>query len=273
MVKSLTNSSVFFAVIIPLSALFTIIAGADVANADATVTYVTVPTGKPVPVPIPGFTLTGAGCIDAPGLTADATVPGPDSTTFQFAFWNLNGKLNFNPTVAFCWGATNTFATAWYVQEGLGGPCIPTSTSTTCVQTFAYSLRHNEFLANGTAIESVVPDGTAWTSPSTTVLTNVNEAITAKAEINFPQGPEPFFYWTQLSPSLNPPSSQFNPIFEAKQGSTVWELAAYGPNPCQALIDEAKACFIELGEIKGGGTFCRELGMNALKCQDGELPR
>jgi hypothetical protein len=210
--------------------ILAVIASAGVANAaKVTVNYKTFPTG-----PTLDSTVVTTGCVTS---TADTF---PD---YQFLFWDDQGAIVWSPTVSICVGSRNTVANAWYVHTG-GGPCPPTGCY---VATFAFSIDHNEVLQNGTPIALVTPNSpVAWTgSPSTSVLTNNAESISAASALAFPHhASEPFRYWQELGTSAETP---IGIVYQAAQNSTAWVIAFYGPDPCDSIRWELQSCVQEPG--------------------------
>ena len=228
--KTVNNICVSFA-----KCILAVISYVGVATAGhITVTYQTFPSG-----PI----------LDSNITTACESATAKSFLGYEFLFWDNQGSISWSPTVSICAGATDTVATAWYLQTCVGpcvgGPCPPPGCYVT---TFAFSTDHNEVLARGTPILMVNPNSpVAWASPSTTVLTTnpLGESITAKSTLAFPpHAAEPFRYWQQLGTSAETPISK---VYNASSNSTAWVIAFYGPDPCQLLENELAACEEELG--------------------------
>src|ERR1700733_6473738 len=146
--------------------LLAAILGAGFANAQVVaVTNAQFPMGGA----LPGGDTLKTGCETE---TAQETII-DTAGTYTFLFWNVNGSVQWSQTATFCTGATNGFATAWYVLNG-DGNCTPPNCS---VRTFGFDLKDNVALpvADGTPIglvsPNLQPNGTpAWTSPSVYVL-------------------------------------------------------------------------------------------------------
>jgi len=216
---------------------------------EVTVSYQTFPSG-----PVLDSNVISAGCDTATAQTF------PD---YEFLFWDNNGSLSFTPTVTICAESANTFATAWYVETGCSGPCNCPSAG--CfVTTFAFSIDHNKVLANGTPIQLVSPNSPlAWTSPSTTVLTNGPESISAKSSLAFPPyAAEPFRFWQELGTSTETPSGV---VYQAGKNDTAWVVAFYGPDPCQNLRNELASC--EDGDGLHGPLNCAPIAKALAMCE------
>jgi hypothetical protein len=86
----------------------------------------------------------------------------------------------------------------------------------------------------------------AWTgSPSTSVLTNSAESISAASALAFPHhASEPFRYWQELGSSTETP---IGIVYQAAQNSTAWVVAFYGPDPCDFIRGEVQSCLEEPG--------------------------
>jgi len=182
---------------------------------------------------------------------------------YEFLFWDNQGVLSWSPTVTICPGSTNTIASAWYLATGCSGVCnCPPSGC--YVTTFAFSIDHQEVLANGTPIASVAPNSPVkWTSPMTTVLTNTSENITANSSIAFPSyAAEPFRYWQQLGTTTQTPIGE---VYDASQNSSAWVVAFYGPDPCQTQRNEVASCLEDDGE--GGKLNCAPFGKALELCE------
>jgi hypothetical protein len=226
--KTANKTALYF-----LIGILAVIASAGVANAaKVTVNYRTFPTG-----PTLDTTVVSTGCATS---TAD-TFP-----YYQFLFWDAQGVISWSPTVTICVGSGNTVATAWYVATGCTGicGCPPSGCSVT---TFAFSIDHDEVLRNGTPIALVTPNSpVAWTgSPSTSVLTNSAESISAASALAFPHhASEPFRYWQELGSSTETP---IGIVYQAAQNSAAWVVAFYGPDPCDFIRGEVQSCLEEPG--------------------------
>ena len=242
--KTANKIAIYFAI-----GILTIIAGAGVANASkVTVTSQTFPSG-----PVLQSTVVSTGCVTS---TADTF---PD---YEFLFWDNQGVLSWSQTVSICVGSGNTTATAWYLAIGDGGPCPEAGCYVT---TFAFSIDHDEILATGTPIALVAPNSpVAWTgSPSTTVLTNSAENISAQSALAFPPySAEPFRYWQQLGTSTDSP---IGVVFNATKNSTALVVAFYGPDPCQSYREALQSCEEQDGE--GGHLNCAPFGKALQLCE------
>jgi hypothetical protein len=221
-----------------------VIAGATFANGqEMTVKYLSFPTGSPE---FSHSTIKGC-LVKSPAPEHEFRIEGSTTETYDFAFWDVNGKLSFDRTQSFCSDPKKeTSATAWYLLTG-GGNCPTTGCFVT---TFAFSLDHQVALQSGTAIEVVKPNTpTAWTSPSTTVLTNSAEAITAQGSLTFPSyGAESFLYWKQLMLRKTSPPTPPGSIFNATQNDTAYIVAFYGPDPCLKEREALNSCLEGPGE-------------------------
>jgi len=230
--------------------LFASILSVGVAYAgEVTVSYQTFPSG-----PVLDTNVISAGCDTATAQTF------PD---YEFLFWDNNGTISFTPTVSICAQSTNTIATAWYVETGCSGPCNCPQAG--CfVTTFAFSIDHDKVLTDGTPIELVSPNSPlAWTSPSTTVLTNSPESISAKSSLAFPPyAAEPFRFWQELGTSTETP---IGVVYQAGKNDTAWVVAFYGPDPCQTLRNEFQSCMY--GDGPHGPLNCAPIGKALIMCE------
>jgi hypothetical protein len=227
-----------------------VIASVGVANAaEVNVNYQTFPAG-----PVLDTTIVSTGCATSTAYSF------PD---YEFLFWDNQGAISFSPTVSICVGSTNTVATAWYLPTGCTGTCS-CPPSGCYVTTFAFSIDHDEVLANGTSIALVAPNSPlAWASPSTTVLTNTAESISAKSALAFPpHAAEPFRFWQQLGTTTETPMGV---VYQASQNSTAYAVAFYGPDPCQTLRNELTSCLEGLGE--GGKLNCAPFSKALQACE------
>jgi hypothetical protein len=232
--------------------ILAVVAGAGVANAaKVTVTDQTLPSG-----PVLQSTVVSTGCVTS---TADTF---PD---YEFLFWDNQGVLSWSPTVSICVGSGNTTATAWYLALGDCTGTCGCPPDGCYVTTFAFSIDHNEVLASGTPIALVAPNSpVAWPgSPSTTVLTNSAESISAASALAFPPySAEPFRYWQQLGTSSQTP---IGVVYQAGKNSTAWVIAFYGPDPCQIYHEELQSCEEQDGE--GGHLNCAPFGKELQACE------
>lgn len=175
---------------------------AGIANAagKVTVKYKSFPTGAVLlDLGTSKGCYTGTAKKDFYGVTT--TTP-PMLITYQFIFWDVYGEENTDRKLMnFCPGDADTFATAWYLEVGGSGSCPPTPSTCCSAATWAFALDKDEVIPGTTPIASVTPNGppTAWTSPSTTVLTCVKETIAAQTDIVVAKfSPEKFQYWMEL---------------------------------------------------------------------------
>jgi hypothetical protein len=153
------------------------------------------------------------------------------SATYQFLFWNEDGKLHPDRTVTYTPpGGTKDFLTAWYIQTSGGPPCAPNC----AVSTYAFSLTDDGVMKGVTPISAVNIAG-LWTSPSTTVSTTTTSGpivITARASIVPPSPAATFDSWL-------PRKEASGDTFTAQDGSDAEAIAFYTepkrpplPQPC-----------------------------------------
>jgi hypothetical protein len=190
----------------------------------------------------------------------------PPIAGYQFLFWDNQGTISWNTTVSICSGSGDTVANAWYLDISGGGPCPPTGCY---VQTYAFSTDHNLVIGPGagagTPIALVAPNSpVAWTTPSTTVLTNhAAENISAESALAFPPyAAEPFRFWQVLNTTTETP---IGIVYNATVNDTAWVVAFYGPDPCQTLRAEFQSCEQGLGE--GGKLNCGPIGKALQACE------
>ncbi len=231
--KTANKVSISFAVCI-----LAVIVGVGVANAQqVTVTYQPFPTGA---------------AFDTNVITSCDNATATSYPGYDFLFWNNQGTIVWTSAVDICPGSGNTVATAWYLPTGGGnGPCPPAGCSLT---TWAYSIDHNliigPYAGAGTPIALVTPNSpVAWPgAPSTSVLTNQAESVSAQSSLAFPPyAAEPFRWWQQLPVSGETP---IGIVYDAAQNtvSDTLAIAFYGPDPCQTLRNELQSCLYGDGE-------------------------
>jgi hypothetical protein len=152
------------------------------------------PSGTPVPGGMSGAVLVSGGklgTLTAPEFIYQSpTPPSTAGTVYEFMFWDINAVLKRKEKAAFIAPGGTTFqATAWYLATG-GGGCVGVCPPT-AVTTWAFSLNTYKVLAES-PIQSVLP-ATAWTSPSTSVLTATAVNIAASESLGTP--PTNFRSW------------------------------------------------------------------------------
>jgi hypothetical protein len=245
--------------------LLAAILGAGFANAQVVaVTNEQFPLGGA----LPGGDTLKSGCETE---TAQETII-DTAGTYTFLFWNVNGSVQWSQTATFCTGATNGFATAWYVVNGSGNCKAPNC----YVSTFGFDMKDNVALpiGDGTPIglvsPNLQPDGTAaWISPSAIVLTGEGESITAKSSLAVsPFAAQPFRYWQTVPyPQTTPPTlpTPIGVVFQAAANATSWVVAFYGPDPCQTLRNELASCLA--GDGEGGKLNCAPFGKALAVCE------
>jgi hypothetical protein len=245
MKRSFNKIGISFAICI-----LAVVAGAGIANAQQVlVSSLPFPSGPPFDTNII------VGCDNA---TA------PPIAGYQFLFWDNQGTISWNSTVTICSGSGDTVANAWYLYIGGGGSCPPDC----FVTTYAFSIDHNlvigEGAGAGTPIALVAPNSPiAWTTPSTTVLTNSAESISAESTLAFPPyAAEPFRFWQVLNTTKETP---IGIVYNAPLHDTSWVVAFYGPDPCQTLRNEFQSCEEGLGE--GGKLNCAPIGKALQACE------
>jgi hypothetical protein len=206
--------------------VLSIIASANVATAEATVTvsWLGLPTVQfPNGVPLSGTATYSDRCSASTpnNATAPAELIYSGDVGYEFLFWDNQGTIVWPASPAgssteaqICPGSTNGQAIAWYMPVCIssadcsGPPCAVTLSCT--VTTLAYNLYYHEFRASGdgTPIEGVAPNSPeVWASGGTTVNTSYSaEAITANSSLYGTMtkyGGGEFLYWEQL-PKGNP---------------------------------------------------------------------
>lgn len=234
--------------------ILAVIASVGIANAgEVTVTYQPFPTGA-------AFDTNTISSCDAATATSY-----PD---YVFLFWDNQGTIVWTSNVNICPGSGNTVATAWYMYTGGGGSCPRAGCS---LQTYAFSIDHNlvigPYAGAGTPIALVTPNSpVAWTgAPSTTVLTNQAESVSAQSALAFPPyAAEPFRWWQQLLVTGETP---IGIVYNAAQNnlSGTYAIAFYGPDPCQYLRNELASCLE--GDGEGGKLNCSFYQKEILACE------
>ncbi len=235
--------------------ILAVIASVGIANAgEVTVTYQPFPSGA---------------AFDTNTISSCDAATANSYAGYDFLFWDNQGTIVWTSSVTICPGSGNTVATAWYLPTGGGnGPCPPAGCSLT---TWAFSIDHNlvigPYAGAGTPIALVTPNSpVAWTgAPSTSVLTNQAESVSAQSALAFsPYASEPFRWWQQL-PVLG--ETPIGIVYDAAQNtvSDTYAIAFYGPDPCQTLRNELASCLA--GDGEGGKLNCAPFGKALQACE------
>jgi hypothetical protein len=257
--------------------LLALSAGLGVAHAgQVTVKFKVFPSGSTF-----DKNIISAGCESA---KADNFADGADEYTFLF--WDNQGEIQWTNTAEICVGSGDTNATAWYEITGGGGGGCP---ETGCfIQTYAYSIDHDEFLKgsakddylNGTPIALVSPNSPeVWpgvagpgANPDWQLVNTEDgtEDVSAFSALAFPKHkPEPFRYWQTVPYIPGSPDTPETPpgiVYDASLNDTSIVVAFYGPDPCAALEQELEACLAS-GDGPHGKLNCTALGHEVQLCQ------
>lgn len=234
--------------------ILAVIASVGIANAgEVTVSYQPFPSGAP---------------FDTNTISSCDSATANSYAGYEFLFWDNQGTIVWTLSVSICPGSGNTVATAWYLPTGGGGVCPPAGCSLT---TWAFSIDHNLVIGpeagSGTPIALVTPNSpVAWSgAPSTLVLTNQTESVSAQSALAFSTyAAEPFRWWQQLPVSAETPVGI---VYTAAQNtvSDTLAIAFYGPDPCQTLRNELASCLA--GDGEGGKVNCSLFGKELQACE------
>ncbi|MFY9905810.1 MAG: hypothetical protein WAK62_11730 [Terriglobales bacterium] len=234
--------------------ILAVIASVGIANAgEVTVSYQPFPSGAP---------------FDTNTISSCDSATANSYAGYEFLFWDNQGTIVWTSSVSICPGSGNTVATAWYLPTGGGGVCPPAGCSLT---TWAFSIDHNLVIGpeagSGTPIALVTPNSpVAWSgAPSTSVLTNQTESVSAQSALAFSTyAAEPFRWWQQLPVSAETPVGI---VYTAAQNtvSDTLAIAFYGPDPCQTLRNELASCLA--GDGEGGKVNCSLFGKELHPCE------
>ncbi len=234
--------------------ILAIIASVGIANAgEVTVSYQPFPSGA---------------AFDTNIISSCDSATANSYAGYEFLFWDNQGTIVWTLSVSICPGSGNTVATAWYLPTGGDGVCPPAGCSLT---TWAFSIDHNLVIGpeagSGTPIALVTPNSpVAWPgAPSTSVLTNQTESVSAQSALAFsPYAAEPFRWWQQLPASVETP---IGVVYTAAQNtvSDTLAIAFYGPDPCQTLRNELASCLA--GDGEGGKVNCSLFGKELQACE------